>query len=87
MVLPLMVGAYGLYSAYNIYSEARFLRDYKRRYPHVRIKYGNKTGAYKALGSALGVASMSYGWYRGLPYGVYSGGRSRNGVNYDRMYG
>lgn len=58
MVLPLAL-AFGAYAGLRIYDEARYLHDYKKRYPHVRIKYPFRTPAYKALGS--GVTALAYG--------------------------
>ena len=58
MALPLAL-AFGAYAGLRIYDEVRFLHDYKKRYPHVRIKYPFRTPAYKALGA--GVTALAYG--------------------------
>lgn len=71
MVLPWLAGAYAGYALYNLYNEGRAIRDYKRRYPWVRVKYPNRLKAYKAVGSVLNVSNMYGGYY----YGRYSRGR------------
>jgi hypothetical protein len=87
MALPLVLaGAYGAYSLYSLYNEGRALRDYKRRYPHVRIRYPSRTRAYKALGSALGAGAMFSGWYSGYLRGPYRPRRMSNS-EMNRMYG
>lgn len=75
MALPLAL-AFGAYAGLRIYDEARFLHDYKKRYPHVRIKYPFRTSAYKALGS--GVTALAYG------AGGFS--RPRRGYGYNYRY-
>ncbi len=67
MPLPLALAvAYGGYTALRLGSEWRYLNDYKKRYPWVKIRYPARTPAFKAIGSGLHSAGGLY--YSGYGY-------------------
>lgn len=68
-MLPYLALAYGVYKGYQIYNEGRALRDYRKRYPWVKVEYPSRTKAYKSLGSAFAVAGLysAGNTYRGRP--------------------
>lgn len=75
MVLPWIIGAYGLYKGFQIYNEGRALNDYLKRYPWVKVKYPSRTKLYKSVGSAFGVAGM-----------YHLGNTYRSGPRYSSSY-
>lgn len=64
MVVPGMLVA-GAMMAPRVLDEVRYLRDYKKRYPHVKIKYPGRTSMYRSFSSFAGTAVGAYYGSRG----------------------
>nr|CRY97840.1 hypothetical protein [uncultured prokaryote] len=65
MVLPaVLAGGYLAYSVGKAYGNWRFYRDYKKRYPHVHVKYWSRQPLYQDVGAMYGsVAGYALGRY------------------------
>lgn len=67
-MLPWLALGYGVYKGYELYNEGRALRDYRKRYPWVKVKYPSRLKAYRSLGGMFGVAGAYYGGRAGRRY-------------------